>query len=90
MGSSIVIKDVDEAAYRSLKREAVKAGLKVGEAASQAFRLWLRERSSGRVKDFEKIRRASREIDRLRERIGRVPGHDSTKVIREWRDRGRQ
>ena len=85
-----MIKDVDEAAHRILKREAVKGGLKVGEAASQAFRLWLRERSSRRVKDFEKIRRASREIDRLRERIGRVPGHDSTKVIREWRERGRQ
>ena len=90
MGSDVVIKDVDEAAYRNLKGEAVKAGLKVGEAASQAFRLWVQERSLGTVKDFEKIRRASREIDRLRERIGRVPGHDSTKVIREWRERGRQ
>lgn len=89
MGSDVVIKDVDEAAYRTLKGEAVKAGLKVGQAASQAFRLWVQERAMGRVKDFEKIRRASREIDSLRQKIGRVPGYDSTKVIREWRDRRR-
>ena len=31
MGSDVVIKDVDEAAYRNLKGEAVKAGLKVGD-----------------------------------------------------------
>ena len=89
MGSDIVIKDVDEAAYRNLKGEAVKAGLKVGEAASQAFKLWVQERSLGRVKDFERIRKASREIDQLREKIGRVPDCDSSKVIREWRDRRR-
>ncbi len=89
MASGVVIKDVDEAAYRNLKGEAVKAGLKVGEAASQAFRLWVQERSLGRVKDYEKIRRASREIDGLRKKIGRVPSYDSTKVIREWRDRRR-
>lgn len=89
MGSDVVIKDVDDAAYRNLKGEAVKAGLKVGEAASQAFRLWVQERSLGRVRDYERIRTASREIDRLRMKIGRVPGYDSTKVIREWRDRRR-
>jgi hypothetical protein len=87
MGSNVVIKDVDEAAYRNLKGEAVKAGLKIGDAASQAFRLWVQERSLGRVKDYEKIQKASREIDNLREKIGRVPGFESTKVIREWRDR---
>ncbi len=89
MGSDVVIKDVDEAAYRNLKGEAVRAGLRVGEAASQAFRLWVHERSLGRAKDFEKIKKASREIDRLREKVGRVPGYDSTRVIREWRDRRR-
>jgi hypothetical protein len=89
MGSDVVIKDVDDAAYRNLKGEAAKAGLKVGEAASQAFRLWVHERSLGRVRDFERIRAASSDIDRLREKIGRVPGYDSTKVIREWRERRR-
>ncbi len=89
MGSNIVIKDVDESSYRNLKGEAVKAGLKVGEAASQAFRLWVQERSLGRVKDYDRIRRASREIERFRQRLGKVPGYDSTKVIREWRDRRR-
>ncbi|HZY93745.1 MAG TPA: hypothetical protein VFE98_02660 [Candidatus Bathyarchaeia archaeon] len=89
MGSDVVIKDVDEAAYRNLKGEAVKAGLKVGEAASQAFRLWVQERSPDRVRDLERIRKASRDIDRIRDKIGPVPGYDSTKVIREWRDRRR-
>jgi hypothetical protein len=89
MGSDVVIKDVDEAAYRNLKGEAVKAGLKVGEAASQAFRLWVQERSLGRVRDYERIQRASREIDRIRLKIGPVAGYDSTKVVREWRDRRR-
>jgi len=34
LASNIVIKDVEEVAYRNLRREAIKAGLKVGEAAS--------------------------------------------------------
>lgn len=89
MGSDVVIKDVDEAAYRNLKGEAAKAGLKVGEAASQAFRLWVQEKSLGRVRDFGRIQKASRDIDRIRLKVGRVAGYDSTKVIREWRDRRR-
>ncbi|MBO0889100.1 hypothetical protein J2P12_08385 [Candidatus Bathyarchaeota archaeon] len=87
MGSNVVIKDVDGAAYRSLKAEAVRAGLKVGQAASQAFRLLVHERSLRGAKDFDTIRKASREIDRLREKVGRVPGYDSTRAIRECRDR---
>ncbi len=63
--------------------------MKIGDAASQAFRLWVQERALGTVKDYERIRKASKEIDHLREKIGRVPGFDSTKVIREWRDRRR-
>jgi hypothetical protein len=39
MGDTVVIKDVDQAAFRILKGEAAKEGLKIGEAASQAFRL---------------------------------------------------
>ena len=87
MGSNIVIKDVDEAAYRNLKGEAVKAGLKVGEAASQAFRLWVQQRSLGRTRDTEKMRKAAERMDQLRKEIGRVEGWSSTEVIREWRER---
>ena len=87
MGSNIVIKDVDEAAYRNLRGEAVKAGLKVGEAASQAFRLWVQQRSLGRIRDTEKMRKAAERMDQLRKEIGRAEGWSSTEVIREWRER---
>ncbi len=89
MGSNVVIRDVDDAAYRRLKVEAIKAGLKVGEAASQAFRLWVQKRSLRRVRDRERMRRASEEMDRIRREVGRVTGRSSTEVIREWRDRRR-
>jgi hypothetical protein len=86
LGSNIVIKDVDEAVYRNLKGEAVKAGMKVGEAASQAFRLWVQQRSLGRVRDQERMRRAAARTDEMRRKIGRVKGWDSTEVIRKWRE----
>jgi hypothetical protein len=86
LGSNIVIKDVDEAVYRNLKGEAVKAGMKVGEAASQAFRLWVQQRSLGRVRDQERMRRAAARTDEMRRKIGRAKGWDSTEVIRKWRE----
>lgn len=86
MGSNIVIKGVDEAVYRNLKGEAVKAGMKVGEAASQAFRLWVQQRSLDRVRDRERMRRAAARTDEMRLKIGRVKGWDSTEVIRKWRE----
>ena len=89
MGSNVVIKDVDDAAYRHLKGEAIKAGLKVGEAASQAFRLWVQERSIHRVRDRDRMRRAAEEMDRIRHEVGHTKGWSSTEVIREWRDRRR-
>ena len=89
LGSNVVIKDVDEAAYRSLRGEAVKAGLKMGEAASQAFRLWVHQRTLGRVRDRERMRRAADRTDEMRRRVGRVEGWSSTEVIREWRERRR-
>lgn len=90
LGSNVVIKDVDEAAYRNLRGEAVKAGLKVGEAASQAFRLWVQQRSLGRVRDSERMRRAAERMDEMRRRIGRVEGWSSTEVIRQWRELRKQ
>ena len=86
LGSNIVIKDVDETVYRNLKGEAVKAGMKVGEAASQAFRLWVQQRSLGRVRDRDRMRRAAARTDEMRRKIGHVEGWNSTEVIREWRE----
>ncbi len=77
---------MDEAVYRSLKVEATKAGLKVGDAASQAFRLWVQQRSLGRVRDREAMHKAAREMDLRRARIGQAKGWSSTDVIRKWRD----
>ena len=89
LGLNVVIKDVDDTAYRHLKGEAIRAGLKVGEAASEAFRLWVQERSLKKVRDRDRVRRASEEIDRIRSEVGRVQGWSSTEVIRKWRERRR-
>ncbi len=86
MGSNIVIKDVDQASYRNLKGEAVKAGMKVGQAASQAFRLWVQQRSLRRLRDRDKMQKAAARIDEMRRRIGPVEGWSSTEVIRTWRE----
>ena len=86
LGSTIVIKDVDETVYRSLKGEAVKSGLRVGDAASQAFRLWVQQRNLGQVRDRDAMRRASEAIDLRRAKIGVVKGWSSTEVIRKWRE----
>lgn len=86
MGSTIVIKDVDETIYRSLRGEAIKAGLRVGEAASQAFQLWVQQRSLGRVRNTDAMKRAARSMDQRRNRIGQVKGWSSTEVIRQWRE----
>lgn len=86
MGPTIVIKDIDEAVYRSLKGEAIRSGLRIGDAASQAFRLWVQQRSLGRVRDRDAMRTASRAIDLQRAKIGTVKGWSSTEVIRKWRD----
>ncbi len=86
MGSNIVIKGVDEAAYRNLRGEAVKAGMKVGDAASQAFRLWVQQRSLGNIRDREKMRTAAARTDEMRRKIGPVEGWSSTEVIRTWRE----
>ncbi len=83
---NIIIKGVDEAVYRSLKGEAIKAGLKVGDAASLAFSLWVRQRSLGRARDREAMRKAAREMDLRRARIGPSKGGSSIDVIRKWRE----
>jgi hypothetical protein len=86
LNSSVVIKGVDEDAYRSLKGEAAKAGLKVGEAASQAFRLWVQQRMLKRVRDVDRLKKVAERIDRNRETLKRAEGWSSVEVIRQWRE----
>ncbi len=86
MGETVVIKGVDDSAYRNLKGEAMKAGLKVGEAASQAFRLWVRQRIQQRVKDVDRMKEAARNMDTIRASLKKVEGWSSVGVIRKWRE----
>ena len=86
MGTTVVIKEVNEETFRSLKAEAIKAGLKVGEAASQAFRLWVQQRSLQRVKDIDRMRNAAEVMDRNRVKLGEHKEWSSVEVIRKWRE----
>ena len=86
MGSTIVIKDVDEQAFRNLKGEAVKAGLKVGEAASQAFRLWIQQRTLQKIRDIDRLKKAAEIMDRNRSRLSELKEWSSVEVIRKWRE----
>lgn len=86
MGETVVIKDVDDSAYRNLKGEAIKAGLKVGQAASQAFRLWVQKRILQRVKDVDRMKKAAQSMDTVRASLNKVEGWSSVEVIRKWRE----
>ncbi|MEM2082742.1 MAG: hypothetical protein QXK34_03270 [Candidatus Bathyarchaeia archaeon] len=89
MGGMIVIKDVDEGAYRRLKAEAMRRGIKVGQAASQAFRLWVQESELKPLKDVDRLRGAVRAIEDVRRGLKRIEGWSSVEVIRSWRERPR-
>ncbi|MGQ4915983.1 MAG: hypothetical protein ACP6IU_14725 [Candidatus Asgardarchaeia archaeon] len=47
---SITIRGVDERLYREFKIEAVKQGLKIGEALNEAIRYWLKQKRKMRKK----------------------------------------
>jgi hypothetical protein len=83
-GVSVSIKDLDENAYRNLKAEAVRHGMKVSEAATEAFRQWVASKRQMRRRDEERMRKAAEEMDRLRS-IGEVEWSGSEE-IRKWRD----
>lgn len=89
MKNTVVIRDVDEVAYRNLKGEAVKAGVRLGDAASEAFRDWA-EKRGGRIRDRAGMTKASKTMDEVRRSLGKVEGWNSVEVIRKWREsRGR-
>lgn len=81
---SISIKDVDEKTFLNFKAEAIREGLKLGEAASEAFQLWINSKKLRRLKDFERIKIASEEIDQLREKSEK--NFNSLEVLKKWRE----
>ncbi|KXA99943.1 hypothetical protein AKJ42_02080 [candidate division MSBL1 archaeon SCGC-AAA261C02] len=82
---SVTIKDVDENVYKNFKAEAVRRGLKVSEAATEAFRFWASLKKPRRVRNWSRIKKASKDIDRLREKS--ESEWSGTEEIRKWRDR---
>ena len=81
---SVSIKDIDENAYRNLKAEAIRHDMRVGEAATEAFRLWVASKRQTSQRDQERMRRAAEEMDQLREE-GKVYW-SGAEEIRKWRD----
>jgi len=81
---SISIKDMDENAFRNLKAEAVRRGIKISDAATEAFRLWVALKRQDKVRDEERMRRAAEDIDSLRS--GGVSGWSGVAEVRRWRD----
>jgi len=86
MGTTIVIKGVDDEAYRSLKGEAMRSGMKVGEAASLSFRSWVQQRRLRRVRDVDRQRRAAEIMDRNRSKTAPRGDWSSVDVVRSWRE----
>jgi hypothetical protein len=87
MGITVVIKDVDEGAFRMLRAEAVKKGIKVGQAASQAFRLWAQESGLKPLKDLNRLRSVVEAIENARLKLRMMRDWSSVDVIRSWRER---
>jgi len=82
---SISIKEVDENSFRNLKAEAVRRGIKVGHAASEAFRMWVASSRQHKVRDVEMMRRAAQDMDILRTE-SKVQWSGMAE-IRKWRDK---
>jgi len=82
---SISIKDVDENSFRNLKAEAVRRGIRVGHAASEAFRMWVASTRQHKVRNTEMIRRAAQDMDILRAE-SKVQW-SGVAEIRKWRDK---
>ncbi len=84
LSMSISIKDMDENAFRNLKAEAVRQGMKINDAATEAFRLWVTLKRQGKVRDQERMLTATKDIDALRN-TGEA-GWSGAEEVRRWRD----
>ena len=76
---SVSIKGVDERAFRNLKAEAVRNGVKVGEAATEAFRMWVASKRQAVLRDRREMLRAAKSMDDLRTKV-------QSKMVRSGRD----
>ena len=81
---SVSIKGVDEQAFRNLKAEAVRNGVKVGEAATEAFRMWVASKRQTELRDRQKMLRAVEGMDDLRAQYRAK--WSGVEEIRKWRD----
>lgn len=81
---SVSIKDLDENTYRNFKAEAIRHGMKVSDAATEAFRLWVASKRQTRQRDEERMRSAAKDMDTLRS--GGETGWSGAEEIRRWRD----
>lgn len=80
----ITIKNVRDDIFRIFKAEAVKKGLRLGEAVNEAFESWARSKRLRKLKDSSRIKRAIEHMD-----LTRTPSEDWSGVreIRKWRER---
>ena len=81
---SVSIKDLDEDAYRNLKAEAVRHGMKISDAATEAFRQWVASKRQTRQRDRDKMRAAAAKMDALR--TTSEDKWSGAEEIRRWRD----
>ncbi len=86
---SVSIKGIDEAAFRNLKAEAARRGIKVGDAASEAFRVWVSSKRVARLRDADAMLEATRDMDRIRAKHGKTEW-SGVAEIRKWRDERRR
>ena len=84
---SVSIKDVDENAFRNLTAEAVRSQMRVGDAATEAFRMWVSSKRQNRVRDREAMLEAAQDMDGIR--LGSKGGWSGAAEIRKWRDKRR-
>ncbi|MDG6928521.1 MAG: hypothetical protein JRN39_07600 [Nitrososphaerota archaeon] len=81
---SVSIKGVDKSAFRNLKAEAVRRGVRVGEAATEAFRMWIASKKQSKARDGERMARAARDMDDLRAEF--KAKWSGVEEIRKWRE----
>jgi len=84
MSTSVTIKDMDDNVFRNFKAEAIRHGLKLSEAASEAFRLWIMFKKFGRVRDKDRMLNAAGDMDDLRKKS--LKGWSGVEEIRKWRE----
>jgi hypothetical protein len=81
---SISIKDLDENVFRNLKAEAVRHGMRIGDAATEAFIMWVASKREAKMRDRERMLNAAKDMDELRSE-NKVEWSGAEEV-RKWRD----